>query len=259
MARSPGDPHRYLLRLPGGDPAGLAAWIKRHLEALAMQGFAERGLYSRSRDLVRFVEWCAEREIVSPDEVTRPVLERFQRHLFNYRKSDGRPLATNRQRIWIAHLQGLFRWLARHNHLASNPASDLDLPRKQTGQLRDPLSIEEVEPEPHQLFVVRLVPRRAPQLGDTGSLPLGGLLGLFALVSRQELLLIVIGGVFVAEAMSVMIQVFSFRYFGKRVFKIAPLHHHFEKVGWSETKIVTRFFIVSVLLAVFCVAALRIK
>lgn len=145
MARSPGDPHRYLRRLPGGDPAGLAAWIKRHLEALAMQGFAERGLYSRSRDLVRFCEWCAEREIASPGEVTRPVLERFQRHLFHYRKSDGRPLATNRQRIWIAHLQGLFRWLARHHHLASNPASDLDLPRKQTGQLRDPLSIDEVE------------------------------------------------------------------------------------------------------------------
>jgi len=64
--------------------------------------------------------------------------------------------------------------------------------------------------------------------------------------------------VFVAEALSVMIQVFSFKYFGRRVFKIAPLHHHFEKVGWSETKIVTRFFIVSVLLAVFSVAALRI-
>lgn len=96
-------------------------------------------------------------------------------------------------------------------------------------------------------------------MGDTGSLPLGGLVGLVALCVKQELLLVVIGGVFVAEAMSVMIQVFSFRYFGKRVFKIAPLHHHFEKVGWSETKIVTRFFIVSVLLAVFCVAALRIK
>jgi phospho-N-acetylmuramoyl-pentapeptide-transferase len=96
-------------------------------------------------------------------------------------------------------------------------------------------------------------------MGDTGSLPLGGLVGLVALCVKQELLLVVIGGVFVAEAMSVMIQIFSFKYFGRRVFKIAPLHHHFEKVGWSETKIVTRFFIVSVLLAVFCVAALRIK
>jgi phospho-N-acetylmuramoyl-pentapeptide-transferase len=96
-------------------------------------------------------------------------------------------------------------------------------------------------------------------MGDTGSLPLGGLVGLVALCIKQELLLVVIGGVFVAEALSVLIQICSFKYFGKRVFRIAPLHHHFEKVGWSESKIVTRFFIVSVLLAVFSVAALRIK
>ena len=96
-------------------------------------------------------------------------------------------------------------------------------------------------------------------MGDTGSLPLGGMVGLVSLCIKQELLLVIIGGVFVAEALSVIIQVFSFKYFGKRVFKIAPLHHHFEKVGWSETKIVTRFFIVSVLLAVFSVAALRIR
>ena len=96
-------------------------------------------------------------------------------------------------------------------------------------------------------------------MGDTGSLPLGGLVGLVALCIKQELLLVIIGGVFVAEAMSVLIQIFSFKYFGKRVFRIAPLHHHFERVGWSETKIVTRFFIVSVLLAVFCVAALRVR
>lgn len=96
-------------------------------------------------------------------------------------------------------------------------------------------------------------------MGDTGSLPLGGMVGLVALCVKQELLLVIIGGVFVAEALSVMIQVFSFKYFGRRVFKIAPLHHHFEKSGWSETKIVTRFFIVSVLLAVFSVAAFRIR
>ncbi len=96
-------------------------------------------------------------------------------------------------------------------------------------------------------------------MGDTGSLPLGGLLGLIALCIKQELLLIVIGGVFVIEALSVMIQVFSFKLRKKRVFLCSPLHHHFEEKGWSETKIVTRFFIVSVLLAVFTVAALRIR
>ncbi|MCY3019864.1 MAG: phospho-N-acetylmuramoyl-pentapeptide-transferase [Planctomycetota bacterium] len=96
-------------------------------------------------------------------------------------------------------------------------------------------------------------------MGDTGSLPLGGLVGLVALCVKQELLLVLIGGVFVVEALSVLIQIVSYKYFHRRVFLIAPLHHHFEKAGWSETKIVTRFFIVSALLAVFSVAALRIR
>jgi phospho-N-acetylmuramoyl-pentapeptide-transferase len=95
-------------------------------------------------------------------------------------------------------------------------------------------------------------------MGDTGSLPLGGMVGLVALCIKQDLMLVLVGGVFVVEALSVLIQIFSFKCFGKRVFLIAPLHHHFERVGWSETKIVSRFFIVSVLLAVFSVATLRI-
>ena len=96
-------------------------------------------------------------------------------------------------------------------------------------------------------------------MGDTGSLPMGGLVGLVALSIKQELLLILIGGVFVVEALSVLIQIVSFRYWKRRVFLIAPLHHHFEKLGWSESKIVSRFFIVSVLLAVFSIAMLRVK
>lgn len=96
-------------------------------------------------------------------------------------------------------------------------------------------------------------------MGDTGSLPLGGLIGLVALAVKQELLLFFIGGVLVAEALSVLIQVASFRWFGKRVFSIAPLHHAFEMKGWSEAKIVTRLFIISALLAVCGVAALRIR
>jgi phospho-N-acetylmuramoyl-pentapeptide-transferase len=95
-------------------------------------------------------------------------------------------------------------------------------------------------------------------MGDTGSLPLGGLVGLVALCIKQELLLVLIGGVFVIEALSVVIQVLSFKCFHRRVFRIAPLHHHFQDAGVFETKIVARFFIVSVLLAVFSIAALRI-
>lgn len=82
-------------------------------------------------------------------------------------------------------------------------------------------------------------------LGDTGSLPLGGLLGLFGLVSRQELLLTVIGGVFVAEALSVVLQVGIFKWKRVRIFRCAPLHHHFQFLGWGEQRIVTRFWFAS--------------
>jgi phospho-N-acetylmuramoyl-pentapeptide-transferase len=94
-------------------------------------------------------------------------------------------------------------------------------------------------------------------LGDTGSLPLGGLLGLLAVVARQELLLLVVGGVFVAEALSVILQVAGFRATGKRIFRCAPLHHHFEFSGWPETRIVTRFWIASALCAMLGMFALR--
>jgi phospho-N-acetylmuramoyl-pentapeptide-transferase len=86
-------------------------------------------------------------------------------------------------------------------------------------------------------------------MGDTGSLALGAALAGFAVVTQTELLLVLIGGVFVAEMMSVIIQVISFRVFGRRVFLMAPVHHHFELKNWSETKIIVRFWIVSALLA----------
>ncbi len=86
-------------------------------------------------------------------------------------------------------------------------------------------------------------------MGDTGSMAIGGALAGFAIVTGTEALLILIGGVFVVEALSVMIQVLSFKYTGKRVFLIAPLHHHFEMKAWSETKIMVRFWIVGAILA----------
>ncbi|HEV7224163.1 MAG TPA: phospho-N-acetylmuramoyl-pentapeptide-transferase [Pirellulales bacterium] len=94
-------------------------------------------------------------------------------------------------------------------------------------------------------------------MGDTGSLPLGGLLGLLAVVARQEILLLVVGGVFVAEALSVMLQVAGYRLTGKRIFRCAPLHHHFEFQGWPETQIVVRFWIASALCAMLGLIALR--
>lgn len=97
-------------------------------------------------------------------------------------------------------------------------------------------------------------------MGDTGSLPLGGALGAIAILIRKELLLLIVGGVFAVTAASVIIQVVSYRYRGgKRVFKMAPLHHHFELSGWSETKIVVRYWIVGAMCALFTLATLKIR
>lgn len=93
-------------------------------------------------------------------------------------------------------------------------------------------------------------PKAQVFMGDTGSLAIGGLLGTLAVVSKFEVLLVVLGGVFVMETLSVIIQVISFKTTGKRVFKMSPIHHHFELCGWSETKIVVVFALVSALLSV---------
>jgi phospho-N-acetylmuramoyl-pentapeptide-transferase len=82
-------------------------------------------------------------------------------------------------------------------------------------------------------------------MGDTGSMAFGGAIATFAIMTKTELLLVLIGGIFVIEALSVMIQVYAFRYLGRRVFLIAPIHHHFEMKAWSETKIMVRFWIVA--------------
>ena len=96
-------------------------------------------------------------------------------------------------------------------------------------------------------------------MGDTGSLPLGGLLGLTAVVTRQEILLFVVGGVFVAEAVSVIVQVGYYKWRRRRVFLCAPLHHHFQFQGWPETRIVTRFWIASAVCAILGLAMLKLS
>jgi phospho-N-acetylmuramoyl-pentapeptide-transferase len=96
-------------------------------------------------------------------------------------------------------------------------------------------------------------------MGDVGSLALGGAIGTVAVIIKQELLLVFIGGVFVAEALSVMIQVISFKSRGKRVFRMAPLHHHFELGGWSESKIIIRFWIAALILALFSLSTLKLR
>jgi phospho-N-acetylmuramoyl-pentapeptide-transferase len=96
-------------------------------------------------------------------------------------------------------------------------------------------------------------------MGDVGSLALGAAIGSVALIIKQELLLIIVGGLFVMEALSVIIQVISFKLTGNRVFKMAPLHHHFELSGWSESKVVIRFWIISLVLALFALSTLKLR
>jgi phospho-N-acetylmuramoyl-pentapeptide-transferase len=96
-------------------------------------------------------------------------------------------------------------------------------------------------------------------MGDVGSLALGGAIGIVAVIIKQEILLLSIGGVFVLEALSVIIQVGSFKLTGKRVFRMAPLHHHFELRGWSESKIIVRFWIVALVFALFSLTTLKLR
>ncbi len=96
-------------------------------------------------------------------------------------------------------------------------------------------------------------------MGDVGALALGGALGMMALITKQELLLVVAGGVFVVEAVSVILQVFSFKLTGKRIFRMAPIHHHFELKGMSEPKIIVRAWIISMILAIVTLTSLKLR
>jgi phospho-N-acetylmuramoyl-pentapeptide-transferase len=96
-------------------------------------------------------------------------------------------------------------------------------------------------------------------MGDVGSLALGGAIGTVAVIVRQELLLPFIGGVFIIEALSVMLQVGSYKLRKKRIFKMAPIHHHFEQLGWSESKIIARFWIAALIFALFALTTLKLR
>ena len=96
-------------------------------------------------------------------------------------------------------------------------------------------------------------------MGDTGSLSMGGTIGAIAVATKHELILTIIGGIFVLEALSVFAQVISFKLTGKRIFKMAPIHHHFEQKGWSESTIVIRFWIIAIILALIGLASLKLR
>jgi len=96
-------------------------------------------------------------------------------------------------------------------------------------------------------------------MGDVGSLALGGALGMLAVLTKHEMILVIIGGIFVVEALSVIFQVASFKSTGKRIFRMAPIHHHFEKAGWPESKVIVRFWIMGIILALMGLSTLKLR
>ena len=96
-------------------------------------------------------------------------------------------------------------------------------------------------------------------MGDVGSLALGAALGTISVVTKQEFLLVIVGGIFVIEALSVIIQVASFRLRKRRVFRMAPIHHHFELKGWAEPKIIVRFWIIAIILGLVAISTLKLR
>ena len=144
MARRPPSPARLALAGPH-DPQGLAAFVLRHLEWLRVHNDAEPTIANRELYLGYFVAWCAERGLTQPKEITKPILERYQRALYHLRKANGAPLTFRGQHARLVPIRGFFRWLTRQNYLLYNPASELELPRLEKRLPKYVLTTSEVE------------------------------------------------------------------------------------------------------------------
>lgn len=130
---------------PGTDPESIAAHTVDYLEWIRTRNFSERTVAARIQMLRAFGAWCADRGVTRSCEVTRPMLERYQRWLFHYRKSDGKPLTFHTQQIRLVSIRAFFKHLARQNRILGNPASDLDLPRRERRLPRESLTPQEAE------------------------------------------------------------------------------------------------------------------
>ncbi|MFC1641669.1 site-specific tyrosine recombinase XerC [Myxococcota bacterium] len=127
------------------DPDGLYVWMKRYLEALRVKNYSPRTVDNRESYLGFFIQWCETRSILRPQEVTKPILERYQRHLFHLRKENGRPLSFRAQHARLVPVRGYFKWLTRQNVLLWNPASELELPRLERRLPKHVLTATEAE------------------------------------------------------------------------------------------------------------------
>lgn len=129
---------------PPGDPFHLSALVSEWLRTLETKGYTEQTLATNTWALKTFLAWAAERELTHPNQITKPMLESYQRWLYRYRKPGGEPLGINTQRARLGALQRFFSWMCRRNLLHANPAADLELPRKRPRNLPKALSLDEV-------------------------------------------------------------------------------------------------------------------
>lgn len=152
----------------GPDPLAalpLTGYLNEHLEWMRVTGYSEDTVRTRRVAIRRFITWCAERALSTPSEITKPILERYQRHLYYHRKSDGRPMTLGSQHACLAPLKTYFKWLTKENHIPYNPASELTLPQAPKHLPRVILSIEEVE-----AILREAEPKSAPGLRDRAML-----------------------------------------------------------------------------------------
>jgi integrase/recombinase XerD len=141
-------PKPQLPRSERTDPLGhlaLTAYMQAHFEWMAVTGYSEDTVRARRTALRRFIAWCEERALKEPKDITKPILERYQRHLFYYRKVNGRPMTLGSQFGCLAPLKTFFKWLAKENHILYNPASEIALPKLPKHLPRIILSIQEIE------------------------------------------------------------------------------------------------------------------
>ncbi len=127
------------------DPDGMVAYLNRYLDWLQIQNYSKATIKGRDHYLSVFIVWCDERSLKRPNEITKPILERYQRHLYLYRKKDGEPLTFRSQHTHLVPIRAWFKWLTRQNYILYNPASELDLPRLEKRLPKHVLSQPEVE------------------------------------------------------------------------------------------------------------------
>jgi integrase/recombinase XerD len=141
-------PPGFKARAKEDDPLGrlmLTRYMDMHFEWMLVTGYSADTVRARRIAIRRFIAWCNERGVTDPREITKPIIERYQRHLYYYRKEDGTPMTTGTQHGYLAPLKSFFKWLARENHILYNPASELQLPRQPKSLPQTILSVAEVE------------------------------------------------------------------------------------------------------------------